>query len=113
MLVESVSAGRLQVESQSVDKPKAARPEQTSSGNKEEKKPDVELLQQMLKVAQEHFHIRNIGLKFSVHEATNRIKVTVFDKDTGKMVREIPPQEVLDLVAKIDEMMGILFDKKA
>ncbi|NVL89818.1 MAG: flagellar protein FlaG [Desulfobacterales bacterium] len=115
MLIDSVSAGKLQVESQSADKPKpkAAEPEKTSSGNKEERKPDAELLQQMLNVAQEHFHIRNIGLEFSVHKETNRIKVTVFDKDTGEMVREIPPQEVLNLVAKIDEMMGILFDKKA
>jgi flagellar protein FlaG len=39
--------------------------------------------------------------------------VTVLDKDTGDMIREVPPDEVLDLMAKIDEMMGVVFDQKA
>lgn len=39
--------------------------------------------------------------------------MTVLDKDTGDMIREVPPDEVLDLMAKIDEMMGVVFDQKA
>jgi flagellar protein FlaG len=37
--------------------------------------------------------------------------VKVVNKDTGNLIREIPPKEVLDLAAKLDEMIGILFDK--
>ena len=112
MLVQPVSAQRLQVSTQAVveAKPKGAEP---SPRKKEEKKPDVELLQEVLEVAQEHFHIRDIGLEFVVHEQTGRIKVTVMDKETGEMIREVPPQQVLNLMAKIDEMMGILFDRWA
>ncbi len=112
MLIESVSAQAVQMAVQHVveAKPKAAEP---SPGKKEGKKPDVKLLQEVLEVAQENFHLRNIGLKFAVHGGTGRIKVTVLDKETGEMIREVPPQEVLDLVAKIDEMMGILFDHRA
>jgi len=36
--------------------------------------------------------------------------MTVVDKETGEMIREVPPQQVLDLMAKIEELMGILFD---
>jgi flagellar protein FlaG len=39
--------------------------------------------------------------------------VTVLDKETGDIIREVPPQQVLDMVAKLDEMMGILFEQKA
>ncbi len=39
--------------------------------------------------------------------------VTVLDKETGEMVREVPSQQVLVLMGKIDEMMGIPFDYKA
>ena len=109
MLVESVSAQRLQVGTQAVveAKPKGAEP---SPRKKEEKKPDVELLQEVLEVVQEHFQVRDIGLEFAVHEGTGRVKVTVLDKETGEMIREVPPQQILNLMAKIEEMMGILYD---
>jgi flagellar protein FlaG len=112
MLVESVSAQRPQVGPPAVveAKPQDAEP---SPGKKEEEKPDVKLLQQVLDVAQEHFQVRDIGLQFTVHEQTGRVKVTVLDKETGETIREVPPQQILDLMAKIDEMMGILYDQKA
>jgi uncharacterized FlaG/YvyC family protein len=39
--------------------------------------------------------------------------VTVLDKETGEMICEIPPQQVLELMSTIDEMMDILFDHRA
>jgi len=109
MLIQPVAAERLQVGTQPVveAKPKAEEP---SPEKKEAEKPDHKLLQEVLEVVQEHFNIQSIGLKFAVHEQTGRIKVTVLDKETGEIIREVPPQQVLDLMAKIDEMMGILFD---
>jgi flagellar protein FlaG len=74
---------------------------------------DAELLKDVLRVAERHFQIRNVGLDFEVHDATGRLKVTVLDSDTGKIIREVPPQQVLDMVAKLDEMMGILFEQRA
>lgn len=78
-----------------------------------EGKANIELLRDVLEVAEEHFHVKDIGLKFNIHEATGRVKVTVTDKETGDLVREIPPEQVLDLMAKIEEMMGVLFDHSA
>ena len=49
---------------------------------------------------------------FSLHEKTGRIMAKVIDMDTEKLIREIPDERVLDLAARIDEMIGILFDKK-
>ena len=56
--------------------------------------------------------LRQVGLQFSVHKDTGKIVVRVVDKDTGKLIRQIPPQELLDLASKLEEMIGILFDKK-
>ena len=56
--------------------------------------------------------IHNVDLQFSVHKSTGRTMVRVINKDTGNTIREIPPKEILDLAAKIDEMIGILFDRK-
>ena len=54
--------------------------------------------------------IHNIGLRFSIHEPTGRTVVRVINKDNDETVREIPDEKILDLAAKLDEMMGIMFD---
>jgi len=56
--------------------------------------------------------MHNVGLDFSVHKKTGETIVKVVDRDTGKLIRQIPPQEMLDLADKLEDMMGILFDKK-
>ncbi|MNW49111.1 flagellar protein FlaG [compost metagenome] len=52
-------------------------------------------------------------LEMSVHEKTHQILVKVLNKDTGELIREIPPEKTLDLVAKMMEIAGILVDEKA
>ena len=56
--------------------------------------------------------MHNVDLRFSVHKASGQIMVTVIDESTGKVVREIPQSEILELAAKMDEMVGMIFDKK-
>ncbi|MDM7920278.1 MAG: flagellar protein FlaG, partial [Methanosarcina sp.] len=51
-------------------------------------------------------------LKIQVDEKTGRVIVKVISKESGKVIREIPPEEMLDLAARIEEMTGILFDEK-
>ncbi|MNP87072.1 flagellar protein FlaG [compost metagenome] len=48
----------------------------------------------------------------SVHEKTHQILVKVLNKETGELIREIPPEKTLDLVAKMMEIAGILIDEK-
>jgi len=56
--------------------------------------------------------IHNVGLQFSVFEETGQTVVRVVDKDTGELVRQIPTKELLELAARLEDMMGILFDKQ-
>lgn len=55
----------------------------------------------------------NKGLEFKVHEDTKRVIVTVVNKDTDEVIREIPPEKILDMMAKINEIVGWLVDEKA
>lgn len=52
-------------------------------------------------------------LDFVVHEETNRMMVRVIDSESGEIIREIPPEQLLNIVAKMHELLGLLFDKKA
>ncbi len=50
-------------------------------------------------------------IKFSIHEGTKEIMVKVLNEETGEVIREIPPEKILDLVAKIWELAGIIVDE--
>lgn len=50
--------------------------------------------------------------EMKVHEQTRAVTVKVFNKETGELIREIPPEKTLDLVAKMMEFAGILVDEK-
>lgn len=54
----------------------------------------------------------NSTIQFGVHEATNRITIKIVDKDTQKVIREVPAEKTLDMIAKAWEMAGILVDEK-
>ncbi|MCY9692376.1 flagellar protein FlaG [Paenibacillus alginolyticus] len=55
---------------------------------------------------------RYTSFEFSVHEKTKQISIKVIDKDTKEVIREIPPEKTLDMVARMWEMAGILVDEK-
>jgi len=38
--------------------------------------------------------------------------VTAIDGSTGEVMREIPPLEILDIAARIDQMIGLMIDQK-
>lgn len=50
--------------------------------------------------------------EFSYHEETKRISIKVIDKDTEEIVREIPPEETLEMVEKMWEVAGIMIDER-
>lgn len=51
-------------------------------------------------------------LDFRVDEETNRIVVKVIDTETDKVIKEIPPEQLIKLAAKIQKMIGLLVDEK-
>ncbi len=49
---------------------------------------------------------------FGIHEKTNRVTIKIVDKKTKEVVREVPAEKTLDLIAKAWEMAGLLVDEK-
>lgn len=52
------------------------------------------------------------SFEFSIHEKTKQIMVKVIEKESGKLIREIPPEKILDMVASMCEKAGLLIDEK-
>lgn len=51
-------------------------------------------------------------VQFGVHEGTNRITIKIVDRETKKVIKELPPEKTLDMIAKAWELAGILVDEK-
>ncbi|MCR4435053.1 MAG: flagellar protein FlaG [Clostridiales bacterium] len=54
----------------------------------------------------------NRRFEFSIHEKTKQIMIKVIDSDTNEVIREIPPEKTLDMVARLWEMAGIIVDER-
>ena len=50
--------------------------------------------------------------EFSYHEDTKRVSIKVIDQNTEEVIREIPPEETLDMLSKMWELAGILVDER-
>ncbi len=49
---------------------------------------------------------------FGIHEKTNRITIKIVDRDTKELIKELPPEKTLDMIAKAWELAGLLVDEK-
>ena len=49
---------------------------------------------------------------FGIHEETNRVTIKIIDKDTKKVIKELPPEKTLDMIAKVWELAGLMVDEK-
>ena len=55
---------------------------------------------------------RNQAVLFSTDAATGRDVVRVSNKNTGELIRQMPSVEALKAMQNIDQMMGLIFNKR-
>ena len=95
------------------NRPEPAAVNGTEANRKEAAPPGAQIDAPFLAdLEQDMNRLHNVSLKFDLHEATGRTMVKVIDRETEEVIREFPPEKVLDLAAKMEEMLGILFDQK-
>ena len=63
-------------------------------------------------VEQMQKNMPNSEAVFGFHEGTNRVTIKLVDKKTKEVIKELPPEKTLDMIAKVWEMAGILVDEK-
>ncbi|NLG87402.1 MAG: flagellar protein FlaG [Firmicutes bacterium] len=85
-------------------------------GNKEQNNAvavaTLEGLEQAALVLEDTVQAFNQRLSFVLHEESGRMQVHVIDNQTQEVVKELPPTEILEVVARIRQMVGLLLDKK-
>jgi flagellar protein FlaG len=55
----------------------------------------------------------NIGLQFAVDSATGERVVKILDKQTGEVIRQVPPEELLNVMQSLRALKGLLLSTKS
>lgn len=69
-------------------------------------------LEKMTVEATEAISVVNRELSFRVHEGTGRPLIQLIESDSKEVIREIPSEKMLDVVAGIWELAGLIVDRK-
>lgn len=70
-------------------------------------------LQKVLNDVQDRMDMMGTNLQFSLDKTANEMVVKVTNTKSGEVIRQIPSEEVIKLRKKLEELTGLLFDKKA
>jgi len=54
----------------------------------------------------------NISLRFRIHEESERIMVQVVNLENNEVIKEIPPEKILNVVAQIQNIIGLFVDTR-
>lgn len=72
----------------------------------------MDFLNKAIEKANRTMVIEQRQLEFRIHEKSNEIMVRVVDAETKEVLREIPPEKLLDMFASMLEMAGLLVDER-
>ncbi len=56
--------------------------------------------------------ITSKDLRFELHQPTNRLMVHIINRESKEVLSTMPPQEMLDLAARIRNMIGLIIDQE-
>lgn len=70
-------------------------------------------LTEMVSNLNDYFQTVRRDLQFSVDEVSGRQVIKVMDAETQETIRQIPREEVLGLVQRLDELEGLILKAKA
>lgn len=83
------------------------------SNNPAEQKQDQPSNEQIRKTIEKlNKSLTNSEAIFGIHEDTNRVMIKIVDKDTKEVIKELPPEKTLDMIAKVWELAGLLVDER-
>lgn len=88
--------------------------EKRQAGNEMNGEETPQQTNERIRNAVESFN-KNIGNSeaiYGIHEGTNRVTIKIVDKNTRAVIKELPPEKTLDMIARVWEMAGILVDEK-
>ncbi|MCP4567841.1 MAG: flagellar protein FlaG [FCB group bacterium] len=89
----------------------------TTAETKEQSPPettlDVDEMKKVVEYLKEFADWGNFNIGFDKEEDTNLIIVNIVDSDSGEIIKQIPPEEILRIRSQLREVAGLIFDHLA
>ena len=76
-------------------------------------KVSPEILEKIIEELRKKLSMLNTQLKIQIDKDTDMTVIKVIDKQTNKVIRQIPPEYVLKIAKYLDEIAGLLLNEKA
>ncbi|WP_078392224.1 flagellar protein FlaG [Shouchella patagoniensis] len=68
-------------------------------------------IQTLLDISSDHVDkVTKRALAFNIHKDLDRVYVQVIDQETQEVLREVPPEKILDLIASMMKSVGLIVD---
>lgn len=119
VMAETVTATKVQqtpkdkdTKGKAVELTQNEKKEKTEGAEQSLSKAQLKQLKQAIEEANRKARLTNTAREYSYDEATNRICVKVTDKDTEKVIREVPTEESLKRITRMLETAGLVVDEK-
>jgi flagellar protein FlaG len=80
-----------------------------------QEKRDVkpEELQKLIEEVKRKFDMLSKYLKIDIDRELEMPVVKIMERDTNRVIRQIPPDYLLELMKRIDQLLGLLVEKEA
>jgi flagellar protein FlaG len=90
----------------------------TSTHESETKQPSVaaanqEELDSLVQALNQHMSRSNLRLRFGTDEESGLDYFQLYDRKNGDVVKQYPPEEVLELTAQLQDLAGTMFNQEA
>jgi len=109
--LQQETRARVFQESQEGTIPQASAPAAERAGVKVQDDLDHRKLEEAVGQTNKILETYSNELRFVIHEESGEIMVKVINTKDDSVIREIPPERILDFVANVKKMLGIIIDK--
>lgn len=106
---EIATQSEKRVESQSVKVDRNETPKTQEAAEKENQK-----VREIAEKLNKELEMVDTSIEFKVHETSgiglNKVSIKVVEKESEKVIVEIPSEEAIEMAEKMEEITGMLFD---
>jgi len=55
--------------------------------------------------------LSRVGREYRVYDKLGKVYIRVYYKDSGELIREIPPEQIIEMAKKMQELAGLILDQ--
>lgn len=111
---QPVETNASKIDDQTISVAKLQQNSSENENNSSAQEDTASMNEDMIRKAMQELNKKatSVESEFGIHEKTNRIIIKIVDKKTKEVIKELPPEKMLDMIARVWEYAGLVVDEK-